>query len=92
MSILQRSRRNGDKSIYHKSTVNHLKDECKSLGIKDYSNKKRDELIAMIEKYIEEKSINEPLIREEVRNDLFKKHLENIGVTREMLEIAIAGR
>jgi hypothetical protein len=32
-------------------TVNELKEQCKSLGIKGYSKKKKDELIEMINKH-----------------------------------------
>jgi hypothetical protein len=32
-------------------TINELKEQCKSLGIKGYSKKKKDELIEMINKH-----------------------------------------
>jgi hypothetical protein len=32
-------------------TVNELKEQCKSLGIKGYSKKKKDDLIEMINKH-----------------------------------------
>ena len=78
--------------IYYRSTVTDLRKANKILELKNYSRKKRDELIEMIEKYINDKLVEKPDIRDDIEIILMRIYFDKYNITSERIQRAISGR
>ena len=57
---------------YGQSIVADLKEECKNLGLTNYSKKNKQELIEMIEEYVYNNSVDNEKMRISIRLDLLQ--------------------